>query len=345
MYKKSMYKQFFVGLVALGLLMGQAYGQEVTLLIHHFLGPKAPPHARFIEPWARQVEEASGGRIKFEIFPAMSMGGKPPELYGQVRDGVTDIAWTLAGYTPGVFPRTEVFELPSVHRGSAQATTLAIQDNFDLMAADFQDVHPLLIHVHAGQVLHMRDKRVTTPADLAGLKLRIPTRTGAWVIESWGAEPVGMPVPDVPQAISKNVIDGALVPFEIVPAIKLHEMTQYSILGEDGSRFGTSVFLFLMNKSRYESLDDDLKAVIDAHSGAAIAEMAGVLWDEIELPGMGMQEESGGEIVGLDAAAKAEFDTLAEGVEGRWIEEMDSQGIDGAALVEAARTAIDKYSQ
>lgn len=340
-----MTKNTLLAMSAACLIASQAQAQDVTLLIHHFLGPKAPPHASFIEPWAKQVEEASGGRIAFEIFPAMSMGGKPPELYGQVRDGVADIVWTLSGYTPGVFPRTEVFELPTVHRGSAHATTLGIQDTFELIAPDFADVHPLLVHVNAGNLLHMRDKRISSPADLNGVKLRTPSRTGAWIIESWNAEPVGMPVPDIPQAISKNVIDGAMVPFEIMPAIKLQEMTQYSILGEDGSRFGTSVFLFLMNKDRYDSLPDDLKAIIDEHSGASIADQAGALWDEIELPGMKLQEESGGEIVHLDAAATAEFDALNQGVEERWVAEMSDQGIDGAALVEAAKTAVASHSQ
>ncbi len=74
-----------------------------------------------IEPWAKSIEEASDGRIAFEIFPAMALGGKPPELYSQVRDGVADVVWTVTGYTPGTFPRIEVFELPSVHQGDARA--------------------------------------------------------------------------------------------------------------------------------------------------------------------------------------------------------------------------------
>ena len=77
-----------------------------------------------------------------------------------------------------------------------------------------------------------------------------------------------------------------MLPFEMVPPLKLQEMTKYSSLGEDGSRFGCSVFLFLMNKDRYERLPDDLKAIIDSHSGAAIADMAGAQWNENELPGI-----------------------------------------------------------
>jgi len=261
-----------------------------------------------------------------------------------VRDGAADIVWTLIGYTPGVFPRSEVFELPSVHKGSALATNQAIQDVFDLVAADYKDLKPILVHVHAGNAIHMRDKAVHSVADLSGLKLRTPSRTGAWLIESWSAEPVGMPVPALPEALSKGVVDGALVPFEIVLPLKLQELTKYTVEGAGGSRFGTSVFLYAMNKERYDSLPDDLKAVIDANSGPALAAEIGKVWDDVEAPGRAAQLNSGGEIITLDAAATAAFAALGEKVTQRWIEETTAAGLDGKALVEAARAAVAKHS-
>ncbi len=332
-----------------GLVLGTAFtlhasAQEVTLTVQHFVSPKAPPHAAFIAPWAKRVEEQSKGRIKVEIFPSMSLGGKPPELYRQVRDGAVDIVWTLIGYTPGVFPRSEVFELPTVHDGSAFATTLAIQDNFDAIADDYKDLKPLLVHVHAAQAIHLREKDVRSLADVKGLKLRVPSRTGAWLIEAWGAEPVGMPVPALPQALSKGTVDGAMVPFEIMPPLKLQELTKHSVMGPDGSRFGTSVFLYAMNKERYESLPDDLKAVIDANSGAAIAKKVGQIWDEVEAPGIAAQIKSGGTITQLSPEAKAEFDAASASVVTRWIEETRGKGFDGQALVEAARASVAKYA-
>jgi len=320
--------------------------QEVTLTIHHFLGPKSPTQTDFIEPWAKQVEEASGGRIKFEIFPSMALGGKPPELYRQVRDGVVDIVWTLPGYTPGVFPRTEVFELMGVHQGSARQTSLAIQDVMPMLEADFEDVHPLLVHTHAGNALHLVNGPVRSLGDLQGLKLRTPSRTGGWMIEAWGAEPVGMPVPALPQALSKGVVDGALVPFEIVPALKLQDLTKASVEGPGGLRFGTAVFLFAMNEERYESLPEDLRAILDAHSGAAIAGWVGEAWDANEQRGKDLQAASeGGEVVTLDKAAYDEILEAARPATERWIDDMAAQGIDGQALVDAAKKAIAAHAE
>ena len=94
-------------LLVLGLAPVSA--QEVTLKLHQFLPAQATVPSQFLEPWARKVEKDSGGRIKIDLFPSMQLGGKPPALIDQARDGVVDLVWTLPGYTPGRFPKTEAF--------------------------------------------------------------------------------------------------------------------------------------------------------------------------------------------------------------------------------------------
>lgn len=318
-----------------------AGAQDVTLTVHHFLPPKSNAQVGMIAEWALRVEEQSDGRIDVEIFPSMSMGGSPPELYNQVRDGAADIVWTVLGYTPGVFPRAEVFELPTVHRGSAIATTKAMNASIDWLAPDFRDVHVIFLHSHDGNVLHSATEEVTAFAQLAGKKLRTPSRTGAWVIESWGAEPVGMPVPDLPQALAKGVVDGALVPYEIVPALKLQELEEATTELPNGDRFGAATFMFAMNKDRYESLPDELKQVIDDNSGMNAAEWVGRAWEEdFEDRGREALDEAGVTQITLDEAEGAKFDAAAEKVVQRWIEEADSKGLEGQALVDQARQAI-----
>lgn len=337
-------------LVAVGAVLlaaagaGAARAAEVTLTLHHFLGPKAPAQVAFFEPWAKKLAEASNGRIKVEIFPSMALGGKPPELYAQARDGVADIVWTVLGYTPGAFPRSEVFELPGVHRGSAKATTLAIQDLMEQIGADYADTRPLLIHAHAGQVLFTVKKPVRTIEDVQGMKIRVPSRSGAMLLEAWGAQPVSMPVPELPQALSKGTVDAAMIPFEVATPLKVPELVKYATVGRGGQRFGTSVFIFTMNKKRYESLPADLKAVLDAHSGKAIAAWIGQVWDEIEPPGVAALEKAGGRMITLDAAAQNAFDARATKVVERWIAEANGKGLDGAALVAAAREAVARHS-
>ncbi|MEO0637086.1 MAG: TRAP transporter substrate-binding protein [Pseudomonadota bacterium] len=326
-------------ILALGSVV-PAYAADLTLTLSHFLSPKSATQVDLIEPWAKRIEEQSDGRIEIKIFPSMTLGGKPGDLYRQVRDGSADIVWTLPGYTPGVFPRSEVFELPTVHQGSAEATTMAIHNNFELIAEDFAELHPLLVHTHAGQALMMRDECATSADDLKGKKIRTPSRTGGWLITEWGAEPVGMPLPALPEAMSKGAVDGAMIPFEIAPTIRAAKFSKCGQAGAADARFGTALFLFAMNKDRYEALPDDLRAIIDENSGEAFASYAGALWDRAETRAKELQIEQGQTVDMLDEATTTALTEAADAVIGRWVEEVSGDGIDGAALVEAARAAV-----
>lgn len=317
-----------------------SFAQDVTLTMHHFLPPVAAAHKSMLQPWAEKLQADSDGRIAIEIFPAMSMGGKPPELYGQVRDGTADIVWTLLGYTPGVFPRSEVFELPLVHAGSATDTTIALNASLDLLGEDFSDVHVLFLHSHDGNLIHSATTAVRTLEDAKGMKLRTPSRTGAWVIDAIGAEPVGMPVPTLPEAMSKGVVDGALIPLEIVPPLKLQELDKFTTELPNGDRFGTSVFMVAMNKDAYAALPDDLKAVIDANSGSNVAADIGAMWEGFEAGGEKALADAGVEKIVVSDEEAAKFNAVSETVVQRWIDEVTAKGIDGAGMVDKARAAV-----
>ena len=103
-----------------------AFAQDVTLRLHQFLPPQGTVPAKALTPWAKKIETESNGRIKIQLFPSMQLGGTPPQLFDQARDGVVDIVWTLPGYTPGRFPKSEVFELPFMAGLSAEKTSRAL---------------------------------------------------------------------------------------------------------------------------------------------------------------------------------------------------------------------------
>lgn len=115
-------KTGIAGAAFLALAAAGAQAQEVVLKLHQFLPAQAPVPAGVLVPWMQKIEAESGGRIKFEHYPAMQLGGKPGELIDQVSEGVADVVWTLPGYTPGRFPRTEVIELPFMIQDAAGAS-------------------------------------------------------------------------------------------------------------------------------------------------------------------------------------------------------------------------------
>jgi TRAP-type C4-dicarboxylate transport system substrate-binding protein len=321
-----------------------ATAQEVTLRLHHFLPAPAPAHAKFMAPWAEKVEKESNGRIKVQLFPSMQLGGTPPQLFDQVKDGVVDIVWTLPGYTAGRFPIVEVFELPFMMQNT-EATSRAVWEyvqQYD--QAEFKDVKPLAFHVHGPGVFHMVKREVKSMSDLRGLKVRAPTRQTNKLLATLGATPVGMPVPQVPEALSKGVIDGTLIPYEVVPAIKVHEIVKFhSETDSKEPAIYTSVFLFAMNKAKYDGLSADLKRVIDANSGIELSAQVGRVFREADTPGKNLSSRN--PINVIPAAEIQKWKTAAQPVIDGWVQEVSAKGADGKALLASARGLIAKHSK
>lgn len=325
---------------------GAASAQEHVFKLHHLLGAKAPAQTNMLEPWAKRVEENSGGKVKIEIYPAMSLGGTPPELVQQARDGVVDIIWTVNGYTPGQFPRTEVFELPGVYLNDIKAANLAMYDMFeDSLKDDYKGLEVMWLHVHAGQAIMSVDEEIRTPEAMAGKKMRIPTRTGAWVIEAWGASPIAMPVPEVPNALAKKVVDATLLPWEIIPPLKLFEQINYFIEGADNTRFGTTTFQVSMNKARWDSLPEDIQKAFRDASGREWWGEVGPIWRGGDDFGIKMATDNGKTHVVLSPEETAAMLAPLESVQQRWIDEVTAKGIDGAGLVARAKELIAKNAE
>jgi TRAP-type C4-dicarboxylate transport system substrate-binding protein len=317
----------------------------VTLKLHHFLPPVSNGHARMLAPWAKKVEEASAGKIKIEIFPAMQLGGTPPQLYDQARDGVADIVWTLPGSTPGRFPTTEVFELPFICARRGIVNAQAAQDFADANIKDeVKDVKLLSYWAHDHGVIHT-NKAITSMDDLKGLKLRNPTRLAGEALKALGATSVGMPVPQVPEALAQKVIDGAVVPWEVVPAIKVQELCKFHTEIPGSPTLYTASFFLAMNKARYEGMPAELRAIMDKESGQAFARLAGAMWDERATVVMDDVRKRGNTIAAISEAEKAKWIAACQPVTAKWIDDMKARNLDGAKLVAQAKELVGKYDK
>ncbi|HHB81210.1 MAG TPA: TRAP transporter substrate-binding protein [Aliiroseovarius sp.] len=335
-------KTALVGAMAFGVTAGAAMAQDVTLRFQHFLGPKSDMQVNFMEPWADAILEQSGGRLKIEIYPAMQLGGKPPSLYDQIRDGVIDGGWAIPAYTPGRFPETEAFELPFMTARSAEASSRAAWSYTAKWAMErFGDVHLIAAHVHGPGVVHVQGDPVVNVSDFAGLKLRGPSRQANKLLEAVGAIPVGMPVPAFPEALSKGVVDGGVIPWQVVPGLKVNELAKgHTEIGSDHSLYNT-YFIWAMNKDAYAALPDDLKAVIDANTGIEPSGMAGRAMDIGDEKGLAAtQATEGTQIVQMADDQVEQLRTIGADLTQAWIAEMDSKGLDGAAMAADAQAMI-----
>lgn len=331
------------GVAIAALAAGGALAQEVTLKLHQFLPAQANVPALILDVWADNVEEASGGRIQIDRFPSMQLGGTPPELMDQAIDGVADIVWTVVGYTPGRFPQTEVFELPFMVE-DARAASYAYWNMYEThMQDDFAGVEILGTWVHGPGMFHTADP-VEVPEDLEGMKIRGGSRLVNQLLELTGATPVGMPVPAVAESLSKGVIDGTTIPWEVTGAIRIPELVENHTEFEGPALYNLT-FVLAMNSDAYNALPADLQQIIDDNSGLEFSVFAGGTQAEADGPAREVAVEMGNNIITVDAAtAESEWLPVVQPIYESWVADMNERGIDGQALIDEARALMDEYA-
>lgn len=322
--------------------MTRANAAEVTLRLHHFLPPVAPMHTKFFEPWAKELSEASNGAIEVQIYPAMQLGGKPPQLAEQVKNGIVDIAWALPTYTPGRYPIAETMGLPFMVT-NAEKTSVAVHTLMDEFgAAEFAGMKPLAFWTHDAGKLHMRETPIASAADLAGRKIRSPNAGVGELLTKLGAEPVFFPVTDMVVGLSNGVIDGCCLPYEVVPAFKLQELTRVTSEAAPGARgLYANTNTLLMNQGVYEGLSDSLRGVIDAATGIELSRRIGRTFDAFEAVGRGVVEKAGNKIVEIPADEIAKWQAASQDIYAAWQATLDGAGHDGAAVLARANALLD----
>jgi TRAP-type C4-dicarboxylate transport system substrate-binding protein len=340
-----------LGLLAaalVGLAGAPAFAQTVTLKVHHFLPGTSNVHINLIQAWCDKVAKESADKLKCQIYPAMQLGGTPAQLFDQAKDGVADIVWTIPTYSAGRFTKSEVFELPfftKSAKGSSQAYWAFVQKS---ALDEYQGVKPIFLHTNDGSAFHLTSaKGVRTLEELKGLKIRAATRLNSRMLAALGAAPVQMPLPAVPEAMSKGVIDGAMVPWEGVPAAKLQEIAKSHLDAPAGQpKFANSIFAFVMNQAKYDSLPADLKKVIDANSGAATSAWAGEKgFDSVVAAFHKLATDRGNAVLTLADAEYQRWIKASADVDDQWVKEVSAKGSNGAALLEEARALIRQFDR
>ena len=250
-----------------------AAAQEVTLKVHHFWAPTAMPPSTLLTPWCDKIAKDSNNRMKCQIYPAMQLGGAPPQLIQQAMDGVADIVWTLPGYTAGRFPVD----------GSVRAAVHVAKRRGDepggvgvLHAVRIQGVpgiKALAVNVHDNGYIHTVSKQVKVMADFKGLKMRAPTRQTNKLLGALGATPVAMPLPALGDALSKGRgrrLHAAVGSDSVDQGA--HEFTKFESETDPKVRaLYTAVFILAMNQAKYDSLPADLKQRDRRELGAALS--------------------------------------------------------------------------
>lgn len=301
-----------------------ANAQEVKLRMSNWIASQAHPISIALHEWADKVEKDSDGRIQIDVDGAPIGGAKGQ--YDLIRNGATDIGWGLLSLTPGRFELSQVIELPflspSGEKGSVAATRVY---NEYFAEKEFNDTKLLAIHVHGPGHLHTKGT-VKKRADMSGLKIRTVGGGVPWV-EALGATPVVQPASESHESLARGITDGILFPWQAIQAYRLEELVTHHLTVDKG--LYTVSFFFAMNSDKYNSLPDDLKAVIDANSGEETAAFMGRAWDAADTRALDvLSKDPAHEITEISPSELAEWTKQSEPIIGAWKTKAEAAGVD-----------------
>jgi TRAP-type C4-dicarboxylate transport system substrate-binding protein len=297
-----------VAIAALGLALAAPVNAD-ELKFANFMAPTHPYVAGAFQPFADNVAEATGGAVTVKLYNGGELGAGPVDQYSRVVDGVAEFAVGLPGYTASNFPLTLLSELPGV---LDEATgTEVLWKNIDLFKSEYERTKLISLWSSAVNILYMRDKAVHTPADVAGLKIRVPSRNAGLIVEAWGGTPVSMPVSEIYNSLQTGVIDGAMIDGTATMAFKLGEVANYLTVGMQTTN---SPFFILMNREAFDALSPDNKAAIEQ-----VGKETSVAANQVQLKeaAAGIEKfgaTEGKTLIRLTPEEAAAFDSLAANV-------------------------------
>ncbi|QKV20179.1 TRAP transporter substrate-binding protein [Oricola thermophila] len=327
--------------ISVGVASAPAQAETVTLRMSTWLPPQHHLVSDTLPAWFAAVEEASGGTLKIALDPAPI--AKPPAQYDVVRDGAADMAYHVAGYTPGPFEVLRGIELPFLSP-NGETGSQAVYDWYDRNIGfdkEFKDVKVVTIMVAGPGAVHSK-KEIKSLEDITGVKLRVGGG-GVRIAEALGAVPVALPSTQSYESIQKGVADGTMFPMEAVKGHRLFEVAKYHLQVPGG--LYTTPFAIVMNRKKYESLSDEHKKVLNEVGGIAGARILGAGWDRADVAGTKAANDNGDTINVLSDGEVERWKEKLAVLNDDWIAHADSVGLDGKALLDDLKATIAKYSK
>jgi TRAP-type C4-dicarboxylate transport system substrate-binding protein len=302
--------------------------EKIELKFSHFLPTTHTLHFEFAEPWAKEVEKRTNGKVVVRVFPATSSLGNVANQVDQVRAGVVDIAMGLHAFPRGRFPRTQIAELPFLFEtaDAASKTLWALYPKYLKDDQGYQGLRPLALHAHNGGLIHTRDRKVAKMEDLSGLRIRTPSAPITEMIKFLGGTPVGLPPGAVYENVQKGVIDGFVFPWDPLNSYKLAELTKFHL----DARAYTVPFFVLMNEKKYQSLPADVRKVIDETTGQTLVNRLGTVWDHADDLGREAAKKAGSTLTALSKEERERWVTTLAGQLNRQILELENGGVKNA---------------
>lgn len=286
----------------------------------NFTPPFHTVNASVIEMMNDMLSEATNGEVTVRGYHGGELGAGPVEQYVRVVQGVADVAWGLPGYTSSQFDTTMIVELPNAIAIEAPGYEALINAYDEHLADEFPGTVPVALWTSEPNVFIMRDHEIRTPADVAGLKLRVAGATAAQVVEALGGTPVQMPINQVYNALETGLIDGVITGSSTLNDFKLDEVANSYTFG---ANLGRLSFYAVMNEGVYNGLSAEAKAALDIMVLSKSAEDA---WNATSDDGVAQARASGDNVfIDLTENEAAAFAEAVSGVVNAYVAEVGGE--------------------
>ena len=322
--------KFALTATVLGVLSVGGVSAQTTLTMSSWVGPTHPLTRDVLGGWAAAVEKATNGRVKMQMLPKAPMAAAG--TFDGVRDGLVDVSYVTASYTPARHPLPLLAELPG-SGGSAEVNSVAynrIHWKYLQQANEYKGVKLLGVFTHGpGQMFSVK-KPVTSVADLAGMKVRSGGGISEASAKALGASPLVKPAPESYELLSSGVADATYFPSESIKSFNLDKVVKHATYFPGG--FYSSSFGFFMNEDKWNKLSKQDQDAITSVSGEALARLAGKAWDAADKVGIEALKAAGVTMVDANPAFVADVRKRTEPLISDWVKAANAKGIDGAKV-------------
>jgi TRAP-type C4-dicarboxylate transport system substrate-binding protein len=301
--------------------------QKVIVLKYSNFFPAPQKHSIIAEQWCKDVEKVTNGRVKVSYYPGAQLT-PPTQTYDSVVKGIADIGLSIFGYTMGKFPMMHAIDLPLGYKSGYVATKLINAYYNKFKPKELDEVKVMYLHAHGPGFVNTK-KPVNKLEDMKGLKLRATGQT-AQLVKALGGAPVGMPITESYDALSKGVVDGILCPFDGLKVWKLDEVVA-STTRDFGCAYSSGFFV-VMNKEKWNSIPPDAQAAIEKLNQEYI-EKQGKLWDEIDEEGYNLTKQRGNKVIDLPPEEMARWVKAARPVIDDYIKVLKNKGLPGEEAI------------
>ena len=314
---------------------------QTTLTMSSWVSPQHHLTSVVLQGWANEVEKATNGRVKFQMLPKHPSA--PPGTFDAVRDGLVDLSYVTASYTPARHILPLMAELPGAgHTALVNSVAYSrIYWKYFDKVGEYKGVKQLGVFTHGpGQMFTKRP--VSGINDVQGLKIRTGGGVAEAVAKALGTSAFVKPAPESYELLQSGVADGVFFPLESIVSFKLDTVLQQATLFPGGMY--SSAFGFFMNEDKWNKLPKQDQDAIEKLAGEHIARLAGASWDEADRKGLEALKKSGVKIVNADPAFVAEVKKRSAPIVDDWITKASAKGVDAAKILAEFREELKKVA-